>query len=209
MRKGSKEVFKEILFQLEPWKIGTVLLVFGLSIFYVIFRILTKTAALVNWQLLGLYVALVFVLTVSRMARFTSVGLRFSYFVLFFITITLGPLPAVVLRLLSVPLPFKSFLKTRETNLFKQVLYSGVSIGVIGLAVNLIGLDVITSNLVFYYLILYGSWVGLLVLIRLIFPMKRVPLTKYLASTGVALVFNWWLVKMFGAGFYVYLMGFV
>ncbi|MFH1450854.1 MAG: hypothetical protein ABIF92_02635, partial [archaeon] len=167
-------------------------------------------------NLVYLYIGLTLILTFSRMTRFTTFGLRFSYFLLFFITITLGPITAIVLRLFSVPIrvwlfiadvPFKSFLKSKEEKIIRQLAYSVVSVAVMWGFVKILGLSVVLSNLTSYYLILYSAWLGLLLVLRIFFPTG--PFSKYLVASAVALMFNWWLVKAFGSGLYGYLLGFV
>jgi hypothetical protein len=77
-----------------------------------------------------------------------------------------------------------------------------------GVFVQVISVGVVVSNLPFYYLILYGPWLGLLLMLRIIFPMKT-PLSKYVIGTSVAFLFNWWLVKYVGMLIYGYLVGFI
>jgi len=214
----AKKRLKKFLFTLKIWKIGIGAGFILLAFILLIIKVVTSSTGLVNWQLLSLYFMLILVLTVSRMTRFTTVGLRFSYFLLFFITITLGPVTAVVLRILSLPMrigfylvdvPLKSFFRSKEHKIGRQVMYSGVSIGIMAAAVKAIGLSVVLSNLTLYYLILYGSWLAFLLLLRIIFPIRAAAFSKYLVSSTVAFLFNWWLVKMFGMGVYNYLLGFV
>ena len=215
---AAKKRLKKFLFKLKLWKIGVGVGFILLAFILLVINVVTSSAGLINWHLLSLYFLLVLVLTVSRMTRFTSVGLRFSYFLLFFITITLGPVTAMVLRILSLPMrigfylvdvPLKSFFRSKEHKIGRQVMYSGVSIGIMTAIVKIIGLTVVLSNLTFYYLILYGSWLAFLLFLRIIFPIRAATFSKYLVSSTVAFLFNWWLVKMFGMGLYGYLVGFV
>jgi hypothetical protein len=213
---SAKNSFKDFLFNLETWKIGVFVAVIILSLVFIVVWVINSATAFVNWRILGLYVVLTLLLTFSRMSRFTKVGIKFSYFLLFMITITLGPLTAIVLRVISVPirlwmfladLPFKSFLKTKEDYIFKQWAYSALSIFIIWLFVKIIGVGVVVSNLSLYYLILYGGWtIGLLVL-HILFP--RDSLTRYFINSGAGFVFNWFLVTSMGRWLYGYLNGFI
>jgi len=213
---SAKNSFKDFLFNLESWKIGVFVAVILLSFVWLLVWAINSATAFVNWRMLGLYTVLILLLTFSRMGRFTKVGIKFSYFLLFMITITLGPMTAIVLRIISVPirlwmfiadLPFKSFLKTKEDYIFKQWAYSALSILIIWLFVKIIGVSVVVSNLKLYYLILYGAWtIGLLIL-HIVFP--RDSLTRYFINSGAGFVFNWFLVTSIGLWLYTYLLGFI
>lgn len=203
---------KRVLFRLSAWQIGVLLAAIIITLVFLAFKVFAFISNL-NWQLYSVYILLVFILAVSRITRFVGVGLRFSFFVLFCMVITLGPIVTIILRMLSTPVrlwllfanvPLKSVFRSKEEKIMMQTVISTISILFIALSVQMITLSNVLGDLAYYYMLLYIIWTAALYAIRFVFP--KGPRFRSLAASAVAVAFNWWLVTAFGQSFIGFLL---
>ena len=204
---------KNYLFKLEPFQIVIIAAVVLLSLLLAISQAVGSALAHPLIFRYAIYLLLLILLTFSRLTHLVTVGVRFSFFLLFCMTLTLGPLVTIILRLLSTPLrlwlvfaetPLKSFFRLKEERMILQMGIGILAILVMATAAHFITLPVIMSRLTLYYMILYAGWIIFLYIITL--PYK-VPASKYYASAAVAMVVNFFLVKNFGAALINFLAG--
>jgi len=209
LSKGAKDY----LFKLEASQIVIIVAVVLLSLFLALSK--AAGSALAHpFIFKGLiYLLLLLLLTFSRLTHLVTVGVRFSFFLLFCMTVTFGPLVTIILRLISTPLrlwlifaetPLKSFFRLKEERMLLQMGIGTLAILVMAALIHFITLPVLMSRLTFHYMILYASWIVFLYIITL--PCK-IPASKYYASAAVAMVVNLFLVREFGAALINFLAG--